>query len=112
MTTPAVPLPDAELIARTRTGDMAAYDELYRRHVDGANRVARLVTGSTEEAQDVVSEAFTRVLDRLQRGGGPDGELSPYLNTVVRRLAIDRYRSTRRDGLAADPTLFDVMPET
>ena len=69
MTTPAMPLPDAELIARTRTGDMAAYDELYRRHIDGAQRVARVVTGSNDEAQDVVSEAFTRVLDRLQHGG-------------------------------------------
>ena len=112
MTTPAMPLTDAELIARTRTGDMTAYDELYRRHLDGAQRVARVVTGSNDEAQDVVSEAFTRVLDRLQRGGGPEGELGPYLNTIVRRLAIDRYRASRRDGLPADPTLFEVMPET
>jgi RNA polymerase sigma factor (sigma-70 family) len=112
VTTPAMPLPDAELIVRTRTGDMAAYDELYRRHIDGAQRVARVVTGSNDEAQDVVSEAFTRVLDRLQHGGGPEGELGPYLNTIVRRLAIDRYRASRRDGLPADPTLFEVMPET
>jgi RNA polymerase sigma factor (sigma-70 family) len=90
---------------------MAAYDELYRRHFDGANRVARNVTRSPEEAQEVVSEAFTRVLDRLRHGGGPDSELSPYLNTVVRRLAVDRYRASRREGLAADPTLFDVLPE-
>ncbi len=112
MTTPAMPLTDAELIERTRTGDMTAYDELYRRHLDGAQRVARVVTGSHDEAQDVVSEAFTRVLDRLQHGGGPEGELGPYLNTIVRRLAIDRYRASRRDGLPADPTLFEVMPET
>jgi RNA polymerase sigma factor (sigma-70 family) len=105
--TPA-PVTDAELIARTRAGDMLAYDELYRRHIDGANRVARVVTASTEEAQDVVSEAFMRVLDRLQHGGGPEGELSPYLNTIVRRLAIDRYRASRR--LPAEPTLFEVMP--
>ncbi|HEY9377499.1 MAG TPA: sigma-70 family RNA polymerase sigma factor, partial [Jiangellaceae bacterium] len=111
MTIPAVPWTDAELITRTRNGDMAAYDELYRRHLDGATRVARVVTGSADEAQDVVSEAFTRVLDRLQHGGGPDDQLSPYLNTVVRRLAIDRYRASRRDGLPADPTLFEFMPE-
>jgi RNA polymerase sigma factor (sigma-70 family) len=105
-----VPLTDAELIARTRAGDMSAYDELYRRHVDGAVRVAWVVTASTAEAHDVVSEAFTRLLDRLQHGGGPETELSPYLNTIVRRLAIDRYRASRQDGLPADPTLFEVMP--
>jgi RNA polymerase sigma factor (sigma-70 family) len=69
-----------------------------------------VVTASAEEAQDVVSEAFMRVLDRLQHGGGPEGELSPYLNTIVRRLAIDRYRASRREGLPADPMLFEVMP--
>ena len=111
MTTPAVPLTDAELIARTRAGDMASYDELYRRHVDDASRVARIVTDNSDEAEDVVSEAFTRVLDRLQRGGGPDEELTPYLRTVVRRLAIDRYRTSRRDGTPADPTLLEIIPE-
>ncbi|MGH8840375.1 MAG: sigma-70 family RNA polymerase sigma factor, partial [Jiangellaceae bacterium] len=112
MTTPAMPLTDAELIARTRAGDMGSYDELYRRHVDDARRVARIVTDHSDEADDVVSEAFTRVLDRLQRGGGPDEELTPYLRTVVRRLAIDRYRASRRDGIPADPALLEVIPES
>jgi RNA polymerase sigma factor (sigma-70 family) len=107
-----MPLTDAELIARTRTGDMSSYDELYRRHVDDARRVARIVTDNSDEADDVVSEAFTRVLDRLQRGGGPDEALTPYLRTVVRRLAIDRYRASRRDGTPADPTLLEVIPES
>jgi RNA polymerase sigma factor (sigma-70 family) len=107
-----MPLTDAELIARTRAGDMGSYDELYRRHVDDARRVARIVTDNSDEADDVVSEAFTRVLDRLQRGGGPDEELTPYLRTVVRRLAIDRYRASRRDGIPADPTLLEIIPES
>jgi RNA polymerase sigma factor (sigma-70 family) len=91
---------------------MGSYDELYRRHVDDARRVARIVTDHSDEADDVVSEAFTRVLDRLQRGGGPDEELTPYLRTVVRRLAVDRYRAARRDGTPADPTLLEVIPES
>ncbi|HEU0214808.1 MAG TPA: sigma-70 family RNA polymerase sigma factor [Jiangellaceae bacterium] len=111
MTTPAVPMTDAELIARTRGGDMTAFDELYRRHADDARRVARLVSDNSDEADDISAEAFTRVLAALQSGGGPDGELAPYLRTVVRRLAFDRYRASRRDGTPADPALLEELPE-
>lgn len=107
--TQRIPITDAVLLARTRNGDMSAYDELYRRHVDDAGKVARIVTSNNDEAQDVVAEAFVRVLHRLQHGGGPEGDLAPYLHTVVRRLAIDRYRSDQRSG-PADPAMFDIMP--
>ncbi|HEY9412993.1 MAG TPA: sigma-70 family RNA polymerase sigma factor, partial [Jiangellaceae bacterium] len=110
MTIPAGTESDAELITRTRAGDMSAYDELYRRHVDDATKVARIVTHNSDESQDVVSEAFTRVLTRLREGGGPDEELAPYLKTVVRRLAIDRHRTSQRTGQPADPALLDVLP--
>jgi RNA polymerase sigma factor (sigma-70 family) len=101
---------DAELIARTRGGDMTAYDEIYRRHADDARRVARIVSDS-DEADDIAAEAFTRVLATLQSDGGPDGELAPYLRAVVRRLALDRYRASPRDGTPADPALLEELPE-
>ncbi|TDE14940.1 sigma-70 family RNA polymerase sigma factor [Jiangella asiatica] len=112
MTTPADAAGDEQLIARTRAGDMAAYDELYRRHVDDASKVARIVTDNSDEAQDVVAEAFTRVLTRLREGGGPDLEFAPYLKTVVRRLAIDRHRSSQRANQVADPSILDILPHT
>jgi RNA polymerase sigma factor (sigma-70 family) len=111
VTTPAVPLTDAELMARTRGGDIAAYDELYRRHIEDARRVARIVTDNSDEADDVAAEAFTRVLARLQSGGGPEEELTPYLRTVVRRLAVDRYCASHRDGLPSDQAALEAMPE-
>ncbi|PZF81255.1 sigma-70 family RNA polymerase sigma factor [Jiangella anatolica] len=110
MTIPADAVSDEQLIARTREGDMGAYDELYRRHVDDASKVARIVTNNSDEAQDVVSEAFTRVLTRLREGGGPDLEFAPYLKTVVRRLAIDRHRGSQRDGSQTDPSILDILP--
>ncbi len=112
MTIPADAASDEQLIARTREGDMGAYDELYRRHVDDASKVARIVTNNSDEAQDVVAEAFTRVLTRLREGGGPDLEFAPYLKTVVRRLAIDRHRSSQRDGSQTDPSILDILPHT
>lgn len=101
---------DAALIELTRAGDMDAFDALYRRHVDDAAKVARIVTNNSDEADDVVAEAFTRLLDRLRAGGGPEGEVTPYLRTIIRRLAIDRHRTSRRFGQPEDPTALAVLP--
>ena len=75
---------DAELITAVRVGDTNAYEELYRRHVDAAMSVGRHLTGSRADAEDVVSEAFARVLSALQRGAGPEMAFRPYLLTSVR----------------------------
>jgi len=40
--------------------------------------------------EDLVSEAFVKVLQVLQRGGGPDVAFRAYLLTAVRRLRVDR----------------------
>lgn len=103
-------LTDAQLLERTRAGDVTAYDELYRRHLADARRVARIVTDDREEAEEVVAEAFTRVLAKLREGSGPDEVLTPYLRTVIRRLAIDRHRASSREGNAADPAMLEELP--
>jgi RNA polymerase sigma factor (sigma-70 family) len=97
---------DAELISAVRGGDTAAYGELYARHCDAAHRLARqLVRGG--DTDDLVSEAFAKVLVVLQRGGGPDLAFRAYLLTSVRRLHVDRIRQTRRLHTTDDLTPFD-----
>ena len=62
---------DAELISSVRGGDVSAYGDLFARHRDAATRLARqLVRGP--DADDLVSEAFAKVLNVLLAGGGPD----------------------------------------
>jgi RNA polymerase sigma factor (sigma-70 family) len=87
---------DAELITSVRVGDNAAYEELYRRHVDAAMSVARHLTNNRADAEDVVSEAFARVLSALQRGVGPEMAFRPYLLTSVRNAFYDRTRKDKR----------------
>ncbi len=83
---------DAELISRVRGGDVAAYGDLFARHKDAATRLSRqLVRGP--DADDLVSEAFAKVLTVLQGGGGPDVAFRAYLLTAVRRLHVDQIRS-------------------
>src|SRR5690625_1462069 len=108
MVIPGVATPESTLIARTRGGDMAAFDELYRQHVDEAVKVARIVCDDRDDVPDLVNEAFTRVLSRLTEGSGPDDDLGPYLRTIVRRLAVDRFHGQRR-RTAADPEAREVL---
>jgi RNA polymerase sigma factor (sigma-70 family) len=97
---------DAELIAAVRGGDTEAYGLLFERHVESARRLARqLVRGS--DADDLVSEAFAKVLTVLQRGDGPDLAFRAYLLTAVRRLHIDKVRGAARLHTTDDLTPFD-----
>jgi len=86
---------DAELIAAVREGGVAAYGELYERHVGAAYALARQLARSTAGQDDLVSEAFVKVLDMLRDGRGPDSAFRAYLLTALRRTAYDK---TRRDG--------------
>jgi len=49
---------DRELVERTAAGDREAFAALYRRHQGAVYRFARLMTGSTPAAEDVVQEVF------------------------------------------------------
>jgi RNA polymerase sigma factor (sigma-70 family) len=93
---------DAELLGQVRDGDDAALGELYVRHRDAALRLARSY-GAAADAEDVVNEAFERVMGALRRGRGPADAFRPYLFVTVRRL------TTGRGG--ADHGTLDEVPE-
>ncbi len=97
---------DAELISAVRGGDVLAYGELFERHVEAARRLARQLV-SHGDVDDLVSDAFAKVLGVLQRGGGPDVAFRAYLLTAVRRLHVDRIRAGSRLTTTDDLTPFD-----
>src|SRR5947209_2399014 len=86
---------------------MAAYGELYRRHVTSARHLARQLVRGPAEVDDVVAETFSRVLDLMRRGGGPRDAFRPYLLTAVRRVAYDRYRGERRSVVTGEIEAYD-----
>ncbi|WP_051400286.1 sigma-70 family RNA polymerase sigma factor [Haloechinothrix halophila] len=103
-TVPATPdgNSDAELIAAVRDGDLAAYGTLYERHVSAAYNLARQLARSSSEADDLVSEAFAKVLDTLRAGKGPDSAFRAYLLTALRHTAYDKTRKDKRVDLNED----------
>ncbi|WP_166442209.1 sigma-70 family RNA polymerase sigma factor [Nakamurella flava] len=98
---------DPELITQVRGGDRSAFGELYRRHSSAATTLARQFARSPAEADDLVSEAFARVLDQLLTGHGPDTAFRAYLFTSLRNTAYDRTRKDRRLQFTDDMTGHD-----
>ena len=93
---------DAELIAAVRAGDRAAFAQLYERHERAARRMARQLSASPHDVDDLVAEAFARVLDMLSAGRGPDSAFRAYLLTAVRNGMYERGRRSRRLELSDD----------
>ena len=94
-------LDDAQLVARCRAGDEAAWALL----VDRFSRyVYSISTGafrlSEPDAEDVFQEVFTRVYTRLDKLRD-DSALRPWIGQLTRRLCIDRLRSVRIAGAEA-----------
>ncbi|WP_084955737.1 sigma-70 family RNA polymerase sigma factor [Thermoactinospora rubra] len=104
---PETPQSDAALLDAVRSGNAAAFGELYERHVAAARALARHLVRAEAEAEDVVAESFTRILDLVGRGGGPEAAFRPYLLTVVRRTVYDRGRVAGRQVTTGDIEEFD-----
>lgn len=94
-------LADGELIDRVRAGDESAYGLLFARHRGSASASAARIVGESE-ADDVVAEAFERILVALRRGEGPRLTFRPYLLATVNNAAVDRLRRIGRQ-IPVDP---------
>jgi RNA polymerase sigma-70 factor (ECF subfamily) len=79
-------LRDADLVVRTREGDLDAFSRLIARHRSRLYELARHIAHDRDAAQDIVQEALLRAFRSLDSLRAPDS-VGPWLNTIVRRLA-------------------------
>lgn len=89
------PLEERELALRAQRGDERAFEELIRPYEEVAFRVAYLIAGSAQEAEDAVQDGFLnawRALGRF-RAGEP---LRPWLLRIVANAARNRTRAAGR----------------
>ncbi len=98
---------DPELIAATRSGDTTAYAVLYERHVHSARRLARILSRDPAGADDLVSEAFAKLLHTFREGGGPDLAFRPYMLQTLRNNFYDRLRRDKKVEFTDDLTEHD-----
>lgn len=95
-----------ELIVRAKAGDSQALDTLYRRYAGGVMRVAYYITGSVQDAEDVLQDVFLGLPTALGRYE-PQGKFDRWLNRVAARVALSR---VRHRGSRAEIGLSESLP--
>lgn len=86
---------ETELLRLARQYDMGALAEVYDRYSPGLYRYAMRLLGKPHLAEDCVAETFTRFLQALKHGGGPQDHLQAYLYRVAHNWITDFYRQRR-----------------
>jgi len=87
---------DADLVARTRAGDPAAFDHLVRKHQRTVYRLAYRLLGDPDDAGDATQETFLRAYEKLSRFRA-DGNFRNWLLTIATNhcMSYRRYRRRR-----------------
>lgn len=102
---------DAALVRRAAAADIAAFEQLYRRHHARMHGViARLVGQAGARAEDLVQEAFVRAWQAL-----PAFRFESAVSTWLHRLAVNtalmELRSRRgRPGMDDDEDALESLP--
>lgn len=104
-TTPP-PSPDADLLARLRSGDEAAYQDLVRANAGRMLAVARRMLRCESDAEDAVQEAFTQAYHALPRFEG-HALLSTWLHRIVVNACLVRLRKRKRRG---EKSIEELLP--
>ena len=91
-------LTDAELVARCRSGEDEAWNELVDRFSRYVYAIAvQAFRLAPADAEDVFQEVFARVYEHLDRLRSDDA-IRPWIAQLTRRLCIDRLRSAGREA--------------
>ena len=107
---------DSALMERYRTGDLAAFDMLYRRHKDALYRYLLRLSYRRDAADDVFQEAWSKIVNARDTYR-PTAAFRTFLFRIAHNCFIDYLRRNRRHELAAatDPDRelsFEPDPET
>lgn len=94
--------PEARLLARARSFDTESLGMIYDQYSPGIYRYARRMLGDDSLAEDCVGETFSRFLQALRGGGGPQDHLQAYLYRVAHNWITDLYRRQPPPPLALD----------
>jgi RNA polymerase sigma-70 factor (ECF subfamily) len=88
---------DVELVARARRGEMAAFEELVRRHRTRIFGLVYHMTGHREDAEDLVQAAFVRAYRALGRFRGQSAFYT-WLYRIASNLTLNFLKRRSRRG--------------
>jgi RNA polymerase sigma-70 factor, ECF subfamily len=87
---------DIELLRQIAAGDRTSFAEFYDRHSALMFSVACKILNDSNEAEDVLQEAFMQIWEKAAKFDPKLGRASSWAVILVRNKAIDRIRASQR----------------
>jgi RNA polymerase sigma-70 factor (ECF subfamily) len=105
---------DVSLVARIAVGDDRALRQVYERYSALVFGLARRVTASTAQAQEITQEVFVYLWQNPDRFDAERGTLRAFLGAVTHRRAVDEVRrnsrrAAREDRVGSDPGYAQML---
>ena len=85
------------LVERAQHADSAAFEALYRMHVDKIYGLCLRMTGNVAEAEDCVQDAFIQAWTKLDKFRG-DSAFGTWLHRVAVNTVLGRMRKSKREN--------------
>jgi RNA polymerase sigma-70 factor (ECF subfamily) len=105
---------EIRLIQRAKQGDRAAFAEIYDRHQPAIYRYIFYQVGDVATAEDLTSEVFVRLVEKIDRFTYQGRPLLAWLYTIARNLVTDYHRRAgKSQALSLDEQLVadTIAPE-
>lgn len=105
---------DVSLVARIAVGDDRALRQVYERYSALVFGLARRVTASSAQAQEITQEVFVYLWQNPDRFDAERGTLRAFLGAVTHRRAVDEVRrnsrrAAREDRVGSDPGYAQML---
>jgi len=102
---------EAPLVARARAGDAGAFTELVTRYDGKIFRLARHITQSQEDAEDILQETFLRAYQHLGDFQG-NSKFYTWLVRIAVNQSLMKLRKRRSDRSVSLDETFDTGEDT
>jgi RNA polymerase sigma-70 factor (ECF subfamily) len=99
---------ERRLVSRAQDGDMAAFEELYRRNVGRVYALCMRMAGDASLAEELAQDVFVRAWERLATFRG-ESAFSSWLHPLTVNVALSERRARRR-RVARVMTTDDLTP--
>ena len=99
---------EQDCIERAQQADTAAFESLYRLHVDRVYGLCLRMTGNPSEAEDCTQEAFIQAWNKLSKFRG-DSAFSTWMHRIAVNSVLGRMRKARRE-LDRMQAVTDISP--
>jgi RNA polymerase sigma-70 factor (ECF subfamily) len=88
-----------DVVRRAQSGDVAAFESLYRTHSPAIYLLCRRMTHDEREARESLQDAFVRAWERLPSFRG-ESAIGTWLHRLAVNVVLNRMRDDRRRELA------------